>query len=132
MGNTPLFLVIAVLAACVVAGCGGSSPAPAVLAEVRGTVVADDPADTRVGIYPAGHAGNTSQLIAETGTGAQGDFRFSNIPEGTYDLRVTCIGHIPSADGSTEPMIITETKTNVGVTAPVTDLGIVTVAVTPP
>lgn len=94
-----------------------------IAAEVTGTVAFQDdsggalpqPEDVVINVYPDGHAGEETLLVASAAVQADGTFRFAVLPQGTYDLQVL--------QGNTVIMTVED----VVITAPSTDLSSIVV-----
>jgi len=77
------------------------------------------PTVTEVNVYPAGHVGDATLLVNGTQVNADGTFRISLLPQGTYDFEVVANG------------VSVKQLHDVAVSLPSTNLGTITVVVTP-
>lgn len=77
------------------------------------------PEGTMVNVYAAGHVGDAANLISGSLVGADGSFRISILPQGTYDFDVVANG------------VSVKQVTGAVVTPPATDLGTITIQETP-
>ena len=87
-----------------------------------------------VNVYPQGHAGEASLLIASASVEAGCTFRFAVLRQGIYDFQAQCEVFDPNGgpDGSGAYVTLTGTRTDVVVTAPTTDIGTIEIPPLPP